>query len=439
MSRVISPPIIPGPGGAGPSLVGSTIERYAIEALIGRGGMGEVYRAVDTRLRRKVALKVLRPDKDRPDAVRRLFREARAAAALTHPNVVAIHDLGEADGVFFIVMELVNGMPLLAYVGDERVPLARKLCWLTDVARALACAHKAGVLHRDVKPSNVMVTEDDVAKVLDFGLAKTEAPVLSSTDFSTQVDRVVGTVQYMAPEQFSSEVDARCDQYAFGVTAYELIAGKYPGLNPPLLDTVVKDFPSDGARAFARLVQRSPADRFPSMNEVVTALEDLAAGRRLRMTTPSASDVTADTMRAESLGATAAETSTPSTVTAPVTMPSLDDVEASPALDGTRTLLSEGAPTERKKLDAMLAEAEQARARARADEKAPTEARRLGLVVIGIGVIVAAFAGTYFGARVQPPAPPAVTTLRNTPPSPVVDASPETREPGETRETTEER
>ena len=122
------------------SLAGRTIARYAVEALIGRGGMGEVYRAVDPRLRRKVALKIIRPDRNRSDAVDGLFREARAAAALTHPNTVAIHDLGESDGLFYIVMELVNGMPLLAYVGDERVPLARKLRWCADIARALASA-----------------------------------------------------------------------------------------------------------------------------------------------------------------------------------------------------------------------------------------------------------------------------------------------------------
>jgi len=143
-----------------PLAVGETFERYLIESLIGRGGMGEVYRAVDTRLRRKVALKVLRADRGNPDAVARLFREARLAAGLTHPNTVAIHDIGEAEGIPYIVMELVTGAPLLAYVGDARVPAARKLAWLVDVARALSAAHNAGIIHRDVKPSNVMVSDD---------------------------------------------------------------------------------------------------------------------------------------------------------------------------------------------------------------------------------------------------------------------------------------
>lgn len=257
--------------------------------------MGEVYRAVDTRLRRKVALKVLRPDRERPDAVDRLFREARAAAALTHPNTVAIHDLGESDGLFYIVMELVSGMPLLAYVGDDRVPLARKLRWCVDVARALVCAHKAGVLHRDVKPSNVMVSDEDVAKVLDFGLAKPIDP--KSVDFRTQAGQIVGTLRYMAPEQLAgAEADARSDQFAFGVTAYELLSGTYPGGHPlgapRPLDELVAGFPKDGALVVARTMKRSPDERFRSMADVLTALEDVASRRPVRvslLSSPAAS------------------------------------------------------------------------------------------------------------------------------------------------------
>lgn len=287
---------------ASPLSQGSAVDRYTIEALIGRGGMGEVYRAVDTKLRRKVALKVLRmderrPDGDRradgethPDGVARLFREARAAAALTHPNTVAIHDLGESDtGLFYIVMELVNGQPLLAYVGDERVSLARRLKWLTEIARALATAHKAGVIHRDVKPSNVMISDEDVAKVLDFGLAKPmpKAGEPESFGFKTQAGRVLGTLRYMAPEQMiGSDADGRSDQYSLGMTAYELIAGRYPPGKafdvPPLLNTIVAGFPADGALAIARMLKRIPEDRFGSMEDVASAFEDLAAGRPVR-------------------------------------------------------------------------------------------------------------------------------------------------------------
>jgi serine/threonine-protein kinase len=252
--------------------------------------MGEVYRAVDTRHRRKVALKVLRTDdSENADGVARLFREARAAAALTHPNTVAIHDLGESEDLFYIVMELVSGQPLLAYVGDDRVSLARRLKWLTEIARALATAHKAGVIHRDVKPSNVMVSEEDVAKVLDFGLAKPlpKAGEPESFGFKTQAGRVLGTIRYMAPEQMiGSEADGRSDQYSLGMTAFELIAGKYPPGKafeiPPLLNTLVKDFPADGALAIARMLKRIPEDRFGSMEDVVGAFEDMAANRPVR-------------------------------------------------------------------------------------------------------------------------------------------------------------
>ena len=133
---------------------GETFERYTIQEMIGRGGMGEVYCALDTRLLRKVALKVIRPDRtvDWDEAIARLFREARAAAALTHPNAVAIFDLGEVDGTFFLVMELVRGTPLRAFVGDPQVPIEVKLGWLASIARALSAAHDAGIIHRDVKP-----------------------------------------------------------------------------------------------------------------------------------------------------------------------------------------------------------------------------------------------------------------------------------------------
>ncbi len=268
-----------------PIALGETFERYEIESLIGRGGMGEVYRAVDTRLRRKVALKVLRPDRESDEGKARLFREARSAAGLTHPNTVAIHDIGEAEGTFYIVMELVTGAPLLAYVGDPRVSSARKLSWLVDVARALSAAHKAGVIHRDVKPSNVMISDEGVVKVLDFGLAKPIAPV----SFRTQQGHVLGTPRYMAPEQLAGhEVDTRTDQYAYGLTAYELVAGTHPGgvlAGPELprpLDEVVEDVTAAVAQVIARTLATAPADRFATMDDVATALEDAIAGRAVR-------------------------------------------------------------------------------------------------------------------------------------------------------------
>ena len=254
---------------------GQTFAHYVIEAPIGEGGMGAVYRAHDTKLRRKVALKVIHPDLAVPDAAARLVREARTAAAFSHPNTVAIHDLGEIDGTVFLVMELVSGVPLRAYIGDVSVPVSRKLRWLVDMARGLGAAHKAGLVHRDVKPTNVMVSDDGVVKVLDFGLAKP----LEAASFHTGVGLVVGTPRYMAPELFTGmRADARSDQYAFGVTAYELLAGVYPGSAngpvPSALDTLVPDVSPAVARIVARTLSRSAEARFATMNEVASALEE---------------------------------------------------------------------------------------------------------------------------------------------------------------------
>ena len=237
--------------------------------------MGAVYRAFDTKLRRKVALKVIHPDLKVPDAAARLVREARAAALLAHPNTISIHDLGEIDGTVFLVMELISGAPLRAYVGDTAVPIAQKLRWLVDMARGLGAAHKAGLVHRDVKPTNVMISEEGVVKVLDFGLAKP----LEAASFHTDVGLVVGTPRYMSPELFTGmRADARSDQYAFGVTAYELLSGAYPGSAngpvPAALDSLVPEIGPVVARIVARTLARSAEARFETMNDVASALED---------------------------------------------------------------------------------------------------------------------------------------------------------------------
>jgi len=260
---------------------GQTFARYVIEAPIGEGGMGEVYRAYDEKLRRKVALKVLHPDLQVPDAAARLVREARAAAALTHPNTIAIFDLGEIDGTVFLVMELVSGASLRAYVGDRSIPVRRKLRWLVDVARGLAAAHEAGLVHRDVKPANVMVSDQGVVKVLDFGLAKT----LEASSFHSDAGLVAGTPRYMAAELFTGmPADARSDQYAFGVTAYELLSGEYCGSAmgpvPKALDELVPEVGPRVARVIARTLSRSPGDRFASMTELADALDELASASR---------------------------------------------------------------------------------------------------------------------------------------------------------------
>ncbi|MDB5220048.1 MAG: Serine/threonine protein kinase [Myxococcaceae bacterium] len=303
--------------------VGQTFARYVIEAAIGEGGMGEVYRAFDDKLRRKVALKVLHPDLAVPDAAARLVREARAAAAFAHPNTIAIYDLGEIDGTVFLVMELISGAPLRAYIGDPSVPATKKLRWLVDIARGLGAAHKAGLVHRDVKPANVMVSDDGVVKVLDFGLAK---PV-EAASLNTDVGLVVGTPRYMAPELFTGiRADARSDQYAFGVTAYELLAGVHPGSPmgavPAALDTLVPELGPTVARIIGRTLSRDPADRFASMNEVATALEEQIVSTRVsqaveaRDASPSPATKREGAIGATAAGLALAPTELPSSVAA---------------------------------------------------------------------------------------------------------------------------
>jgi eukaryotic-like serine/threonine-protein kinase len=228
---------------------GERIGRYVVEGLLGEGGMGQVYRAYDATLNRRVAIKLLRPDRgpgpnDTPFAtapsVTRALREARMAAALDHPNVVSIFDVGEQDGNPFIVMELVNGRSLRACIGHSEIPISERVHWLLGIARGLAAAHHAGLVHRDVKPENVLVRDDGVVKVLDFGIARLErmpsqrppgygsAGGISAAG-GTIESTLAGTPAYMAPEQIRRDaVDARVDQFSWAVVAYELLTGELP-------------------------------------------------------------------------------------------------------------------------------------------------------------------------------------------------------------------
>jgi hypothetical protein len=281
---------------------GDTFERYTIEAPLGQGGMGCVYRAHDARLGRRVALKVI-SDGDREgraEADARLLREARSAAALDHANVVSIFDVGDHEGTPYIVMELVEGTTLRDAVGDPSVPLSARLARLADVARALAAAHARGLVHRDVKPENVMVRRDGVVKVVDFGIARragsgvdphgeTETPALPTLT----VDGVkLGTPVYMAPEQIRGDaLDGRTDQFAWGVVAYELLAGRLPWRGSSdamaVMASVLTD-PADpgpleraavppAVRAIVlRALEKRPADRFASMDDVARALDAAA-------------------------------------------------------------------------------------------------------------------------------------------------------------------
>jgi hypothetical protein len=232
-------------------------------------------------------VKVLRRDGEdaagtlRDDFVQRFLREARAAASLKHPNVVAIHDVG-VDEEPYIVMEWVEGASLRGFIGDASIPIARRIEWLVEIARALAAAHELGLVHRDIKPDNVMITKDGHAKVLDFGIAKligTEDAPSSQQDapesFRTQQGRIVGTPKYMAPEQLRGDaIDARVDQWAWACVAYELLAGSMPDRDEVAqpISLTMPEVPFDVAAAIVRARSLDPAKRFDSMRALLAAL-----------------------------------------------------------------------------------------------------------------------------------------------------------------------
>ncbi len=274
---------------------GAKIDRYTIEGALGEGGMGRVYRAHDERLDRKVALKVLLTEREEgSDGRARLLREARAAATLDHPNVVGVYDVGEANGAPFIVMELVDGKTLRDVATDRALPMADRLRYLRDVASALSAAHEAGLVHRDVKPENVIVRSDGRVKVLDFGIARRKRPKVDptqATDLSLSTltaDGIkVGTPMYMAPEQIRGQsVDGRTDQFAWGVTAYEVLTGRSPWTGKDSLEVmaaVLTETPPDlpttipaKARALVlKALQKKSDDRCASMQSIVRTLDAL--------------------------------------------------------------------------------------------------------------------------------------------------------------------
>src|SRR5216684_2912070 len=219
------------------SIIGSCISHYQIKEKIGAGGMGEVYRASDTRLGRDVALKIL-PEVFADEATRmaRFEREAQILASLNHPNIASIYGLEESNGMRALAMELVEGATLAERIHPGAVPIDEALPIAKQICDALEYAHEHGIIHRDLKPSNVKIKDDGTVKVLDFGLAKalegdaTSADISNSPTLSqiaTQAGILLGTAAYMAPEQARGKrVDRRADIWAFGVVLYEMLTGK---------------------------------------------------------------------------------------------------------------------------------------------------------------------------------------------------------------------
>jgi tRNA A-37 threonylcarbamoyl transferase component Bud32/Flp pilus assembly protein TadD len=265
---------------------------YEILAPLGAGGMGEVYRARDTRLRRDVAIKVLPQAIANGAAWERFEREARAASALNHPNICAVFDVGEADGRQFLVMELLEGKTLRDYIGKEPANPALAVALAVQIADALEAAHAKGIIHRDIKPGNIMVTGREHVKVLDFGLAKHASAMIDETrtlDSLTAAGTVVGTPSYIAPEILQGkDADARSDLWALGVVLYEMLSGRLPfrgttmfevssGIlreDPPPLPSTV---PHKLRGIVERCLQKDPAERYQNASDVRAALKSAAA------------------------------------------------------------------------------------------------------------------------------------------------------------------
>ncbi|MCL6649632.1 MAG: serine/threonine protein kinase [Chloroflexi bacterium] len=277
-------------------LVGRKIGGYEIVEQLGRGGMAAVYRAVQTSLNRSVALKVLPPSLALdPTFVERFRREATAAASLQHPNILPIYDFGQDGDFFYIAMMLVLGGTLRERIGRLPLPLAVRLA--SQIADALDYAHQRGIVHRDVKPSNILMAREDWAMLSDFGIARlVEAQGLTSTGMG------IGTPEYMSPEQaLGQPVDGRSDIYALGIVLYEMIAGRQPFSGPdsfsivrqqieaplPKLSAVVPAVPAALEAIVEKATQKDPARRYQSANELKAALDGFARGTTSRVSDPT--------------------------------------------------------------------------------------------------------------------------------------------------------
>jgi predicted Ser/Thr protein kinase len=296
-----------------PLMIGRVLKHYKIESLLGKGGMGVVYKAVDVRLERPVALKMLAPSVvANPDRRTRFLREAQSAARLNHPAIAQVYDIDEADGGIFIAMEYVDGKTVSRLIADGELDILAAVEVGRQVAEGLAKAHEMGILHRDIKSDNIMVTKDGHAKLLDFGLAKllepgpdapetTGAPgqTLTKGHGQTMPGAVMGTLSYMSPEQARGrELDPRSDIFSFGIVLYEMVTGELPFKGETPLDTmhaiayeearpvsvIRRNLPPQVHRIVASCLRKRPEDRYADARALAIDLkrleQDLETGTR---------------------------------------------------------------------------------------------------------------------------------------------------------------
>ncbi|MGI8787601.1 MAG: protein kinase domain-containing protein [Pyrinomonadaceae bacterium] len=317
------------------SRIDEKIGHYKIKQLIGEGGMGEVYLAEDTRLRRRVALKIL-PENFAADGKRlsRFEREARAASALNHPNILTVHEFGADGGVHFLATELVEGETLRKKISGGEISVSDALDIAEQTVFALSAAHAAGIIHRDIKPENIMVRADGIVKVLDFGIAKLAAPPADSLDSEgetlakmpteTQQGLIIGTLAYMSPEQIRGQtIDARSDVFSSGIVIYEMLTGKQPfnkptsgdtiaailTENPPSITEVGINAPAELERIVGKALRKNKDERYQTSKDFLLDIKSLrkafefqtnprptAAGNEMRHTREQAIHTTSTAM-----------------------------------------------------------------------------------------------------------------------------------------------
>ncbi|HMG75564.1 MAG TPA: protein kinase [Pyrinomonadaceae bacterium] len=371
---------------------GTKLGRYEIRSKIGEGGMGEVYLAEDSKLNRKIAIKILPAEvASDQERMRRFVQEAKAAAALNHPSIAHIYEIGETDGLHFIAMEFIDGQTLRELIHGSQIDLGRLLRYLQHAAEGLAKAHSVGIVHRDLKPDNVMITRDGHAKVLDFGLAKLVEPQrisgTGSSDIATAIlqqhskpGMILGTVGYMSPEQAQGQVvDQRSDIFSFGCILFEAVTGQRAFEGKDAIDSLNKIIrepvapisdlnplaPADLQRVVRRCLAKDPDERYQTIKDVAIELKEV----RRELKDSAGVDTTVPPPPSEKFGV-------------PSTGGDTSSAQASPPKGGTPNSLEGGAPTTRASSAEYLVSG--------------IKQHKLGVIVAGVMLVIGVIGLAYY-------------------------------------------